>query len=255
MITNTPGDSSPNFATEVLMGLEELQAKVTESGSLRSLITTPHEYALIIMSEGEIYVRGYDGDHGPAFSSRETLLAGISEETLYLPVAYREFRLGKTGPDAVEELRGYWADVLSGNGKYHRHAAALLSWGYMPATTEFESMGLTPLRLLDSIYRTRTQVFRYKHMSLRVMARRDKGYLDMLEKALTEVCRPLFSDDVSKLVLSDFDSHLTLESAIESRGLTELVDMLATERQLSPEMQTARRHLARIEVTVTWPSF
>ena len=87
------------------------------------------------------------------------------------------------------------------------------------------------------------------------MARRDKGYLDMLEKALAEVCRPLFSDDVSELVLSDFDSHLTLESVIESRGLTELVDMLATERQLSPEMQTARRHLARIEVTVTWPSF
>lgn len=238
MITNTPGGSSPNFATEVLMGLEELQAKVTESGSLRSLITTPHEYALIIMSEGEIYVRGYDGNHGTAFSSRETLLAGISEGTLSLPVAYREFRLGKTGPDAVEELRGYWSDILS--GKHHHHAAALLSWGYMPTTTEFESFGLTPLRLLDSIY----QVFQYEHMSLRVMARRDKGYLDMLEKALMEVCRPLFSDDVSELVLSDFDSHLTLESVIESRGLTELVDMLATERQLSPEMQTARRHLA-----------
>lgn len=251
MITNTPGDSSPNFATEILMGLEELQTKVTESGSLRRLITTPHEYALIIMSEGEVYVRGYDGDHGTAFSSRETLLAGISEGTLSLPVAYREFRIGKTGPDAVEELRGYWADILSGTGKYHHHAAVLLSWGYMPATTEFESFGLSPLRLLDSIY----QVFQYEHMSLRGMARRDKGYLDMLEKALAEVCRPLFSDDVSELVLSDFDSHLTLESVIESRGLTELVDMLATERQLSPEMQTARRHLARIEVTVTWPSF
>ena len=251
MITNTPGDSSPNFATEVLMGLEELQAKVTESGSLRSLIATPHEYALIIMSEGEIYVRGYDDHHGTALSSRETLLAGISEGTLSLPVVYREFRLGKTGPDAVEELRGYWADILSGSGKYHRHAAALLSWGYMPAMTEFESFGLTPLRLIDSIY----QHFQYEPMSLRVMARRDKGYLDMLEKALTEACRPLFSEDVSELVLSDFDSHLTMESVIESRGLTELVDMLATERQLSPEMQTARRHLARIEVTVTWPSF
>ena len=249
MITNTPGDSSPNFATEVLMGLEELQAKVTESGSLRSLITSPHEYALIILSDGGVYVRGYDGYHGTTLSSRETLLAGISEGTLSLPVAYREFRLGKTGPDAVEELRGYWSDILS--GKHHHHAAVLLSWGYMPATTEFESKGLTPLRLLDSIY----QLFQYEHMSLRVMARRDKGYLDMLEKALTEVCRPLFSDDVSELVLSDFDSHLTLESVIESRGLTELVDMLATERQLSPEMQTARRHLARIEVTVTWSSF
>jgi hypothetical protein len=249
MITHEPGASSPNFVAEILMGLEELQAKVAESGSLRSLITTPHEYALIIMSEGEIYVRGYDGNHGTAFSSRETLLAGISEGTLSLPVAYREFRLGKTGLDAVEELRGYWADILS--GKHHHHAAVILSWGYMPATTEFESFGLTPLRLLDSIY----QVFQYEHMSLRVMARRDKGYLDMLEKAFTEVCRPLFSDDVSELVLSDFDSNLTLESVIESRGLTELVDMLATERQLSPEMQTARRHLARIEVTVTWPSF
>ena len=242
MITQTPGDSSPNFTTEVLMGLEELQAKVAESGSLRSLIATPHEYALIIMSDGEIHVRGYDGDHGTAFSSRETLLAGISEGTLSLPVAYREFRLGKTGPDAVEELRGYWADILS--GKHHHHAAALLSWGYMPATTEFESFGLTPLRLLDSIY----QVFQYEHMSLRVMARRDKGYLDMLEKALTEVCRPLFTEELSDNELNAFAGHLEIDSVIEveARGLTELVDMLATERQLSFELQDARRELARI---------
>ena len=242
MITQTPGDSSPNFTTEVLMGLEELQARVAESGSLRSLIATPHEYALIIMSDGEIHVRGYDGDHGTAFSSRETLLAGISEGTLSLPVAYREFRLGKTGPDAVEELRGYWADILS--GKHHHHAAALLSWGYMPATTEFESFGLTPLRLLDSIY----QVFQYEHMSLRVMARRDKGYLDMLEKALTEVCRPLFTEELSDNELNAFAGHLEIDSVIEveARGLTELVDMLATERQLSFELQDARRELARI---------
>ena len=242
MITQTPGDSSPNFTTEVLMGLEELQAKVAESGSLRSLIATPHEYALIIMSDGEIHVRGYDGYHGTAFSSRETLLAGISEGTLSLPVAYREFRLGKTGPDAVEELRGYWADILS--GKHHHHAAALLSWGYMPATTEFESFGLTPLRLLDSIY----QVFQYEHMSLRVMARRDKGYLDMLEKALTEVCRPLFTEELSDNELNAFAGHLEIDSVIEveARGLTELVDMLATERQLSFELQDARRELARI---------
>ena len=240
MITQTPGDSSPNFTTEVLMGLEELQAKVAESGSLRSLIATPHEYALIIMSDGEIHVRGYDGDHGTAFSSRETLLAGITEGTLSLPVAYREFRLGKTGPDAVEELRGYWADILS--GKHHHHAAALLSWGYMPATTEFESFGLTPLRLLDSIY----QLFQYEHMSLRVMARRDKGYLDMLEKALTEVCRPLFTEELSDNELNAFAGHLEIDSVIEARGLTELVDMLATERQLSFELQDARRELARI---------
>lgn len=242
MITQTPGDSSPNFTTEVLMGLEELQAKVAESGSLRSLIATPHEYALIIMSDGEIHVRGYDGDHGTAFSSRETLLAGISEGALSLPAAYREFRLGKTGPDAVEELRGYWADILS--GKHHHHAAALLSWGYMPATTEFESFGLTPLRLLDSIY----QVFQYEHMSLRVMARRDKGYLDMLEKALTEVCRPLFTEELSDNELNAFAGHLEIDSVIEveARGLTELVDMLATERQLSFELQDARRELARI---------
>ena len=242
MITQTPGDSSPNFTTEVLMGLEELQAKVAESGSLRSLIATPHEYALIIMSDGEIHVRGYAGYPGTAFSSRETLLAGISEGTLSLPVAYREFRLGKTGPDAVEELRGYWADILS--GKHHHHAAALLSWGYMPATTEFESFGLTPLRLLDSIY----QVFQYEHMSLRVMARRDKGYLDMLEKALTEVCRPLFTEELSDNELNAFAGHLEIDSVIEveARGLTELVDMLATERQLSFELQDARRELARI---------
>ena len=239
MITHTPGDSSHNFTSEVLIGLEELQARVAESGSLLNVISGSHKNAVIVVGDGEFHVRGYDWPSAATILSGETILAGITEGTLSLPVAYREFRRDKTGLDAVEELRNYWVDLLS--GKDEVHAAYLLSWGYMPATTEFESLGIRPLRLLDFIY----QVFQYKHMSLRVMARR-KGFLDMLEKALTEVCRPLFTEELSDNELNAFAGHLEIDSVIEARGLTELVDMLATERQLSFELQDARRELARI---------
>ena len=239
MITHTTGESSPNIASEVLMGLDELQARVTEAGSLLDIISGSHQNAVIIVGDGEFHVRGYNCPSAATILSGETLLAGITEGTLSLPVASREFRRDKTGLDAVEELRNYWVDLLS--GKDEANAAYLLSWGLMPTTTEFKSLGLRPLRLLDSIY----QVFQYEHMSLRVMARR-KGFLDMLEKALTEVCRPLFTEELSDNELNAFAGHLVLDSWLEARGVTELVDMLATERPLSPELQDARRELARI---------
>lgn len=239
MITHTTGESSPNIASEVLTGLEELQARVTEAGSLLDVISGSHQNAVVVVGDGEFHVRGYNWPSAATFLSGETLLAGITEGTLSLPVAYREFRRDKTGPDAVEELRNYWVNLLSGRDE--AHAAYLLSWGLMPAMTEFESLGIRPLRLLDSIY----QVFQYEHMSLRVMARR-KGFLDMLEKALTEVCRPLFTEELSDNELNAFVGHLEIDSVVEARGVTELVDMLATERQLSFELQDARRELARI---------
>ena len=56
----------------------------------------------------------------------------------------------------------------------------------------------------------------------------------------------MITEELSDNELNAFAGHLEIDSVIEARGLTELVDMLATERQLSFELQDARRELARI---------
>ena len=71
--------------------------------------------------------------------------------------------------------------------------------------------------------------------------------LDMLEKALTEVCRPLFTEDLSHNELRAFAGHIEIVSELEARGVTRLIDLLATESQLSGELQDARRELAIID--------
>ena len=241
MITHAPGASAPNFASEVLLALDELQDKVAEVTHLANLVESPHRDAVIVISGGELCVRGYDGlSTAPApIKDGETLLAGITQGTLSMPLAYWEFRYGETGVDAVEGLRDYWVAILSGK---RDDATSLLAWDYMPATTEFEYLGVDPLGLLDAIY----DRLEWDGVNFRDEARR-KGFLDMLEKALTEVCRPLFTEDLSHNELRAFAGHIEIVSELEARGVTRLIDLLATESQLSGELQDARRELAIID--------
>lgn len=241
MITQAPGADAPNFASEILVALDELQAKVAEVTYLGNLVEAPHEDAVIVVSSGELCVRGYDGLWAAPIKDGETLLAGITKGTLSAPAAYREFRYGETGSDAVEGLRDYWVEILS--GKREDDATTLLARGYMPATAELESLGVDPLGLLDAIYdRLEWDGVNFSHEARR------NGFLDMLEKALTEVCRPLFTEDLSNNELRAFAGHIEIDSELETRGVTRLIDMLATERQLSGELQDARRELAIIDL-------
>ena len=239
MITHAPGASAPNFASEVLVALDELQAKVSEVTHLANLVESPHRDYVILISNGSLCIRGSGGLWFAPIKDGETLLAGITQGTLSMPAAYHEFRYGETGSDAVEGLRDYWVEILS--GKREDDATTLLTWGHIPATTEFESLGVDPLGLLDSIY----DRLEWEGVNFRDEARR-MGFLDMLEKALTEVCRPLFTEDLSHNELRAFAGHIEIASVLEARGITRLIDMLATERQLSGELQDARRELAII---------
>ena len=246
MITHAPGASAPNFASEVLVALDELQAKVVEVTHLANLVESPHRDAVIVISGGELCVRGCDGlSTAPAtikdIKDGETLLAGITQGTLSMPAAYREFHYGETGSEAVKGLRDYWVAILS--GKREDDATTLLAWGHIPAKTEFESLGVDPLGLLDAIY----DRLEWDGVNFRDEARR-KVFLDMLEKALTEVCRPLFTEDLSHNELRAFAGHIEIVSELEARGVTRLIDLLATERQLSGELQDARRELAIIDL-------
>lgn len=240
MIKHTPGASTPNFASDVLIALDELQDKVTEVAHLDNLVEAPHQDAVIVISDGELHIRGYDGASTAPIKDGETLLAGITKGTLSMPAAYREFRCSETGSDAVDRLRDYWVAILS--GKREDDATTLLAWGYMPATTELESLGVDPLGLLDAIY----DHLEWDGVEFSHEARR-KGFLDMLEKALTEVCRPIFTEDLSNNELRAFARHMEIVSELEARGVIRLIDMLATERQLGGELQDARRELAIID--------
>lgn len=242
MITHTPGASTPNFASEVLVALDELQAKVEDVTHLDNLVVAPHQDAVIVIGNGELHIRGYDVTSTAPIKDGETLLAGITKGTLSMPAAYREFRCGETGSDAVEGLRDYWVAILS--GKREDDATTLLAWGYMPATTELESLGVDPLGLLDAIYE-RLELWYGVNFSHEA---RRKGFLDMLEKALTEVCRPIFTEDLSYNELRAFEGHIEIDSELGARGITRLIDMLATERPLSGELQDARRELAIIDL-------
>lgn len=214
---------------------------MAEVTHLDKLVMAPYQDAVIVINGGELFVRGYDGLSTAPIKDGETLLAGITKGTLSAPAAYREFRYGETGSDAVEGLRNYWVEILS--GKREDDSTTLLAWGYMPATTEFESIGVDPLGLLDAIY----DRLEWDGVNFRDEARR-KGFLDMLEKALTEVCRPLFTEDLSNNELRAFAGHLEIDSEYDARGITRLIDMLATERPLSGELQDARRELAIIDL-------
>lgn len=241
MITHTPGASTPNFSSEVLIALDKLQAKVAEVTHLDNLVEAPHQDAVIVISDGELHIRGYDGVSTAPIKDGETLLAGITKGTLSMPAAYREFRCGETGSDAVKGLRDYWVAILS--GRREDDATTLLAWGYIPATTELESLGVDPLGILDAIY----DHLEWDGVNFKDEARR-KGFLDMLEKALTEVCRPIFTEDLSYNELRAFEGHIEIDSELEACGVTRLIDMLATERQLSSELQDARRELAIIDL-------
>lgn len=242
MITHEPGASTPNFASEVLVALDELQAKVADVTHLDKLVAAPHEDAVIVISCGELHIRGYEGVLPPTIKDGETLLAGITSGTLSMPAAHWEFRYGETGSDAVEGLRDYWVEILSGK-RGEDDTTTLLAWGYMPATTDLEPLGVDPLGLLDAIY----DHLEWDGVNFSHEARR-KGFLDMLDKALTEVCRPLFTEDLSNNELRAFAGHIEIDSELETRGITRLVDLLATERQLSGELQDARRELAIIDL-------
>lgn len=156
MITNTPGDSSPNFTSEVFLALDELQEQVDLAGGLPWYIKSQmdelrrsSDRTCVVLRDGRIAVRTVRA------TSDEELGAALDGDTLLcvlIPggeIASPSDALKPNGLESVEELRRTWGERLSGETPVI--TAHLLSTGLMTAQVDYESLGVSPAIIARSM--------------------------------------------------------------------------------------------------------
>lgn len=156
MITQTPGDSSSNFASEVLLALDELQEQVDLAGGLPLYIKSQMDYprrssdrTCVVLRDGRMAVRTVratsDEELGTALDG-DTLLCVLTPRGEIAPPI---IPLRAHGLNSVEELRGHWIELLSGEPSFE--LVYLLTIGLMSNKVDYESLGLNAAHIARSM--------------------------------------------------------------------------------------------------------
>ena len=156
MITNTPGDSSPNFTSEVFLALDELQEQVDLAGGLPLYIKSQmdelrrsSDRTCVVLHDGRMTVRTVratsDEELGAALDG-DTLLGVLTPRGEIVPLV---MPLQSHGHDSVEGLRGRWIKLLSGETSFE--LAYLLTMGLMSNKVNYESLWLNPAHIARSM--------------------------------------------------------------------------------------------------------
>ena len=156
MITHTPGDSSPNFTSEVFLALDELQEQVDLAGGLPLYIKSQmdeirrsSERTCVVMHYGRMEIRTLRATSDDELG---TALNGATLLGVLIPggeIASPSDALKPNGLVSVEELRNSWGERLSGETPVI--TAYLLSTGLMTAQVDYESLGVSPAIIARSM--------------------------------------------------------------------------------------------------------
>ena len=156
MITHTPGDSSPNFTSEILLALDELQEQVDLAGGLPLYIKSQmdeirrsSERTCVVMHYGRMEIRTLRATSDDELG---TALNGATLLGVLIPggeIASPSDALKPNGLVSVEELRNSWGERLSGETPVI--TAYLLSTGLMTAQVDYESLGVSPAIIARSM--------------------------------------------------------------------------------------------------------
>ncbi len=155
MITHTEGQS-PNFTSEILLALDELQEQVDLAGGLPLYIKSQmdklrrsSDRICVVLHDGRMTVRTVratsDEELGAALDG-DTLLGVLTPRGEIVPLV---MPLQSHGHDSVEGLRGRWIKLLSGESSFE--LAYLLTMGLMSNKVNYESLGLNPAHIARSM--------------------------------------------------------------------------------------------------------
>ena len=155
MITHTEGQS-PNFTSEVFLALDELQEQVDLAGGLPWYIKSQMDWlrrssdrTCVVMNDSKMEIRTLratsDDELGAALDG-DTLLGVLTPRGEIAPFV---MPLQSHGHDSVEDLRGHWIKLLSGEPSFE--LVYLLTMGLMSNKVDYESLGLNASHIARSM--------------------------------------------------------------------------------------------------------
>ena len=145
MIKHTPG-ASPNLSTQILLALDELQMRADEVYWIGRLVPNGLKgIAVIVLSQGQVVIRSSE----LPITNGEVILGGIRNGGLSLPDELSIVGCHLNKFDAIEVLRRYWGEIISGERSHE--ATNLLLSGHLPNSSEIRGWGVTTESILDEV--------------------------------------------------------------------------------------------------------
>ncbi len=145
MIKHTPG-ASPNLSTQILLALDELQRRADEVYWIGRLVPNGLKgIAVIVLSQGHVVIRSSE----LPITNGEVILGGIRNGGLSLPDELSAIGRHLNKADAIEVLRRYWGEIISGERSHE--ATNLLLSGHLPNSSEVRNWGVTAESILDEV--------------------------------------------------------------------------------------------------------
>lgn len=135
-----------SLATEILLALDELQKRADEVYWIGRLVPNGLKgIAVIILSQGQVVIRSSE----LPITNGEVILGGIRNGGLSLPDELSVIGRHLNKADAIEVLRRYWGEIISGDRSHE--ATNLLLSGHLPNSSEVRNWGVTAESILDEV--------------------------------------------------------------------------------------------------------
>ena len=219
MIEHTPG-ASPNLSTQILLALDELQEMANRAYWIGRLVPKDIKgIAVIVLSQGQVVIRSSE----LPISNGEVILGGIRNGGLSLPDELSIVGRHLNKADAIEVLRRYWGEIISGERSHE--ATNLLLSGHLPNSSEIRGWGVTAESILDEV------LMDIEFGSLiDTPVAPDTHYLSLVKGALLE-----YWDKVRG------GAGLSPQYAVQTR---KLIDWLGRHTELGPKLERIRCTLA-----------
>ena len=219
MITHDKQEDK-SLATEILLALDELQKRADEVYWIGRLVPNGLKgIAVIVLSQGQVVIRSSE----LPITNGEVILGGIRNGGLSLPDELSIVGRHLNKADAIEVLRRYWGEIISGERSHE--ATNLLLSGHLPNSSEIRDWGVTAENILDEVLMD----IEFGSLIDGPVAP-DAHYLSLVKDALLESWDKAIGGD-----------SWSLQYAAQTR---KLIDWLNKHTELGPKLERIRRTLA-----------
>ena len=234
MITNDVKTSN-TLATEILLALDELQAKV-EANGLRALVAKSRFVnsslpTAICWRDGSLH--SVESDQYIEFDeSYGIVIAGLTKRK-HKHITLPDLDTHSQGGLEAElaSLREFWGRVLS--DETPTEVASLIAFGRLPASTR-QILKVDMKRLLWVV--TNGYVLDNE---------RGDDLLELLQDALLEVLQPLIERELTQVQIHVLAQEMSDRFDLFAYELDRLVEWLAARYSISPELQLAHDRLVK----------
>lgn len=232
MITNDMKTSN-TLATEILLALDELQARVKANGLdqfvTESIFSDQLQCSAICWRNGTLHA--VDAAPYEEFNAAEgVVIAGLdSRKHITLPDLYSYPQGGLA--DELECLREFWSYVLADENP--TAVASLIAFGQLPASTR-QVLKVDTMRLLWDV--TNRDI---------LDEARSEDFLELLQDALLEVFKSLIERELTHGQIHFLAQEMSDRFDLFAYELDHLVEWLAARYSISPELQLAHDRLVK----------